>query len=79
MAFADLIYYGALASTMLVSSVLLLIQFLRGDLTERRRTSRLRRTDTPFAKRRPERSTLGRTTRDVRVRTPSHARHVSPQ
>jgi hypothetical protein len=39
MAFADLVYYGALASAGLFSSVVLLRQFLRGDLADRWRTA----------------------------------------
>jgi hypothetical protein len=47
MTVADLRYFGALVSVVLFSSVVLLRQFLDGDLTERKHTGRTRRLVTP--------------------------------
>ena len=79
MTFADLVYFGVLATAVLFSSVVLLRQFLRGELAARRCTGRLHRTYAPRVGRRYERVTLRRTTGDVIVKAASRVRHLSPQ
>ena len=80
MSIVDVLYVVALSSVMLVSSAVLLWQFLRGDLTEQRRTSRMKRTTYALlVSRRRERAHRRETTPDVARKALRHAPHLSPR
>lgn len=76
MAVADLLYFGALGSAVLFSAVVLLRQFLDGDLTERNRSGQTRGTRAPVVSRSREWSARSWPTRGVIAMAPSHALQV---
>ena len=76
MTVADLLYVGAPVSGVLFSGVLLLRQFSDGDLTERKRSGRGRRTHAPLVLRGRQRTALSWPTRGIIAVASSHAHFV---
>jgi hypothetical protein len=77
MAFADLVFFATLFGVVLFSTVVLLLQFLRGDLAQRRSTTRLHRTYAPSMSRRRKRVALGQSRRVIIGSAVSHRHHLS--
>lgn len=76
MAVADLLYFGALVSVLLLSSLVLLRQFFDGDLTERKRTSYRRRTYSHLVSSRRERTARTSSTQKVFATGSSYALQI---